>query len=197
MAGMIVLMTATIITPPIRVFDVGKDPRSGLHSRPAPSSPWYGVPRISRRRTCDSLRIPSIQQISPIITTLIPPPPTSGTRIVVVLARGEQRAWGPRTGEGSQIRMPKVKMATRRVSETVRRTRSIVGMPSPTTGVGAIFGGDLASCLTREAGLELGLSMVAIGGVERHRRRVGRRGGFGPNLRCLKTDATPRWLPKT
>jgi hypothetical protein len=55
----------------------------------------------------------------------------------------------------------------------------------------------LASCLRREAGLELGLSMVAIGGVERHRRRVGRRDRSGPKLRCLTTDATLRWLPKT
>lgn len=60
---MIVLMMTTIVTPPPRVFDVGKDPRSRLHSRPAPSSPWYGVPRISRRATRESLRIPSIQQI--------------------------------------------------------------------------------------------------------------------------------------
>ena len=62
--------------------------------------------------------------------------------------------------------MPSVKTAIRRVSETVRRTRSIVGIPWSTTGVGAIFGDDLASCLRRGARVGRGVSMVASEGLD-------------------------------
>jgi hypothetical protein len=79
----------------------------------------------------------------------------------------------------------------------VRRTRSIVGMPWPTMGVGAIVWGGLASCLRRAAVLVRGVSIVAIGGLDRHQRRVGRRDAWEPKLRCLATDAMPWWLRKS
>ena len=70
--------------------------------------------------------------------------------------------------KGSQNRIPKVRTAIRRVSANVRRTRSIVGIPRPTTGVGALFGDDLASCLSREAGVGRGMSMVANARLDVH-----------------------------
>lgn len=98
-------------------------------------------------------------------------------------ARGERGAAGRGAGfpEGFQIRIPKVKMATRRVSERVRRTRSIVGMPWPTSGSADIFEGVMASLLRRKAGLVRGVSMVNTGVWEIVRRRVGRRDAWVSN----------------
>lgn len=75
---------------------------------------------------------------------------------------------GPRSGR-SQIRMPRVKTAIRRVSETVRRTRSIVGMLRSTTGEGAVFGARMTSRLLRARSAVRELCMVAIGGWWSHR----------------------------
>ena len=93
-------------------------------------------------------------------------------------ARGERGAAGRGAcvPEGFQIRIPKVKMATRRVSERVRRTRSIVGMPWPTSGSADIFEGVMASLLRRKAGLVRGVSMVDTGVWEIVQRRVSRHG---------------------
>ena len=60
--------------------------------------------------------------------------------------------------------MPRVKTAIRSVSETVRRTRSIVGMPRSTTGEGANFGACMTSHWLPARSVVRELCMVAIGG---------------------------------
>lgn len=71
---------------------------------------------------------------------------------------------GARVQDSCQIRMPRVKTAIRSVSETVRRTRSIVGMLRSTTGEGDDFGIRMTSRWLAARSVVRELCMVTIGG---------------------------------
>lgn len=147
-------------------------PRSLFHPRPAPSSPGYGDPRISRRGSGKRGDRPGARQGHDGHPLRKGPFGRQRHRLDPAgrpVARGGTAGRRARVPGGSQIRMPRVKTAIRRVSEIVRRTRSIVGMPRSAAGAGAVFAGRIASRLPRVRSLVRGLSMVTIGDWGSHR----------------------------
>ena len=152
-------MMTKIVTPPTRVFDVGKDPRSGLHPRP-------GQPLlISGQRARGERSERSLQPRGhPLVRRGLEGGRSTGS--IRCRARGERgtAGRGARIPDSCQIRMPRVKTAIRSVSETVRRTRSIVGMLRATTGEGAGFGARMTSRWLTARSVVRERCMVTIGG---------------------------------